>query len=172
MKIFGACFGHQIICQALLGRYGAKVELDPSGWEIGIRSVSLEPEFQHVLGVKCGVMRMQFLHADHVVLPEELPHTWMSVGKTEHCGVQGVYGEGRVLTLQGHFEFDRWINRETVECLFRGVWEEEFIEDVLERIEGDDDAVSVAGMVVGFLAGGGGRGDVGSEEDVGLEFDY
>lgn len=174
IKFFGACFGHQIICQALLGKCGARVELDPSGWEIGIQSVSLTHPFQAAFRLPESKLRMQFLHADHVLLPKALPPKWMVVGETAQCAVQGVYEEGRVLTLQGHFEFDVWVNRETVEYLFNDTWEKGFMKGVLGSIEGEDDARRVAGVIVRFLAGekvGNGEKRMGEEKglDVGVE---
>lgn len=35
-----------------------------------------------------------------------LPEDFVNVGSSERCDVQGVYKRGRVLTLQGHPEFD------------------------------------------------------------------
>jgi hypothetical protein len=42
VKIFGSCFGHQIICQSLLKSYGVRVEQDPNGWEIGVHDITLK----------------------------------------------------------------------------------------------------------------------------------
>ena len=67
---------------------------------------------------------------------------------------------GRVFTLQGHFEFDEFVNGETVKEFFRDRGEE-WVEERLGEIEkGDDDAGVVAEMVVRFalLKGGGGGG--------------
>jgi len=36
-KIIGICFGHQIVARAL----GGKVELNPKGWEMAVRSVQI-----------------------------------------------------------------------------------------------------------------------------------
>jgi GMP synthase-like glutamine amidotransferase len=159
VKIFGSCFGHQIVCQSLLKEYGVKVEQDPNGWEIGVKEVELHPRFRKVFGKRTNSvnladsMRLQFVHHDHVVIPspELLPTSWMSVGSTQHCAVQGVYEPGRVLTLQGHFEFDRFVNRECVKHFFEPTWEAERLEEALAAIEADDDSPDAARIIIKFF---------------------
>ncbi|KAJ0107234.1 hypothetical protein J7T55_007604 [Diaporthe amygdali] len=158
IKLFGSCFGHHIICQALLKDHGVRVARHPNGWEIGVSQVEFTDEFREAFpdlqsaAVKNSCLRLpnrlpspesdhtdeknkpschvrsadrmvprkaylQFVHADEVVLPSPeflLPEPWMLLGSTEHCKVSGIYQPGRVLTLQGHFEFDTFENRETM----------------------------------------------------------
>ncbi|KAI4938241.1 hypothetical protein J4E85_000680 [Alternaria conjuncta] len=97
VKIFGSCFGHQLVCQALLGDYGVKVEKHPEGWELG-----------------------------------------------------GMYEPGRVLTFQGHFEFDRFINSETIKYFFPN-WQPKVLAETLDAIDADDDSVAAAGVVLKFF---------------------
>jgi GMP synthase-like glutamine amidotransferase len=159
IKIFGSCFGHQIICQSLLKEYGVKVMQDPKGWEIGVKNITLHSRFREVFGKRtesanvAESMRLQFVHHDHVVIPspELLPTSWMSVGNTQHCAVQGVYEPGRVLTLQGHFEFDRFVNSECIKHFFEPIWEAERLQEALAAIEADDDSKHAARMIVGFF---------------------
>lgn len=107
VKIFGSCFGHQVVCQSLLGDYGVIVEKDGKGWEIGVKEIRLHKEFLQAFGKRADVsgcsedrvkekVRLQFVHHDHVVIPspESLPISWVVVGRTEHCAVQGVYEAG------------------------------------------------------------------------------
>jgi GMP synthase-like glutamine amidotransferase len=170
VKIYGSCFGHQIICSALLGGYGVRVEQDPRGWEIGVHEITFHQDFlaafpwdgtekkggakEKEQGEKGG-MKLQFIHHDHVVLPTptSIPSGWITVGRTDHCAVQGMYKPGRVFTLQGHFEFDRVVNAEVIKYFFGQDWDADRIEEVLRRIDADDDAGEVAGLVSGFLMG-------------------
>ncbi|KAF2867729.1 class I glutamine amidotransferase-like protein [Massariosphaeria phaeospora] len=175
VKVFGSCFGHQVVCRALLGG-DVVVERDPKGWEIGVQEISLAPEFREGFGKTARpllddhdctapsananaplppTLRLQFIHADHVRLrtPRALPPGWVVVGSTPHCAVQGVYQPGRVLTLQGHFEFDRFVNRETLRVFGEG-WGREVLEEGLAAVDQDDDARVVAEMVVRFLVEG------------------
>jgi len=159
IKFFGSCFGHQIICQALLGPHGAIVTKDLEGWEIGVHPVVLTPSFlaytkkEWISNLRDN-LRFQFIHADHVIIPPEvLPSGWMVVGSSRHCAVQGVLEPGRVLTYQGHFEFDRFINSETLK-VFGALWDGTRISTALESIDADDDAEIAAMIVASFFVGG------------------
>lgn len=155
-KIFGSCFGHHIICQALLNDHGLRVEKSPKGWEIGVSPVALTEKFRKAYAASIqrkptnsysqyagrlpspddedsDIMfprtlndltdfvvpqnvRLQFVHEDQVVMSPgntPLPESWCWLGSTDHCAVQGVYQPGRVFTLQGHFEFDKFESQQT-----------------------------------------------------------
>ena len=167
IKWFGSCFGHQILCQALLHPYGVRVVPSPSGYEIGVQTTYLHPSFRAHFSASTGccvpeTLRLQYLHGDCVFLPANntVPPGWHAVGETGLCKNQGMLQPGRVFTLQGHFEFDEFVNGETVKEFFRDRGEE-WVEERLGEIEkGDDDAGVVAEMVVRFalLKGGGGGG--------------
>jgi hypothetical protein len=93
---------------------------------------------------------MQFVHADHVDL-HELPEGFVSVGRSSHCGLQGVWKKGRVLTYQGHAEFDRFVNGETLRIFGKVIWKEEFLEGALEQVDRDDDAIWAASAMLRFF---------------------
>jgi GMP synthase-like glutamine amidotransferase len=40
---------------------------------------------------------------------QSLPDGFINIGHSELCGLQGIYKRGRVLTFQGHAEFDEEI---------------------------------------------------------------
>jgi GMP synthase-like glutamine amidotransferase len=162
VKMFGSCFGHQLICQSLLKQFGVRVEPDTNGWELGVQEITLEKPFREAMKKdhqadwassidEADKIRLQFIHHDHVVLPspETLPSSWMTVGSTQHCAIQGVYERGRVFTLQGHFEFDRFINSEIIKTFFAS-WEPERLEDALKAIDADDDSESAIEMLLQF----------------------
>ncbi|KAF2733967.1 class I glutamine amidotransferase-like protein [Polyplosphaeria fusca] len=161
IKMFGSCFGHQLMCQSLLRPYGVIVENDPNGWELGVKEVLLKDEYRSAVEKASTrampspvpqTMRLQMVHADHVRIPskESLPESWTTVGRTKHCAVQGMYQPGRVLTLQGHFEFDRFVNSETMK-VFGAKWDSEVLKKTLEAIDADDNSLVAAEMVVRFL---------------------
>ncbi|PTD05502.1 putative glutamine amidotransferase-like protein C13C5.04 [Fusarium culmorum] len=142
VKIFGSCFGHQIICQSLLREHGVYVEKDPKGMEMGVHTVQLEQDFLKALGSRSSVtnnstLRLQFIHGDHVKIPE------------------GAYEPNHVLTYQGHFEFDSFINTETCKA-FAGTcgWGPQFIEASIEAMDKDDDSKTAADMVMRFFLEG------------------
>jgi GMP synthase-like glutamine amidotransferase len=170
VKIFGSCFGHQVICQSLLEPFGAKVEKDPKGYEAGVQEITLTDLFRQAFedggSAKYGLpkeswlpgplpkkLRLQFVHGDHVRLPtcwKCLP--FKLLGSTQHCAVQGVYQPCRVFTLQGHFEFDRFINTSTLRH-FAGKfnWGSEGLQHHLDLADADDDSETVALIIVLFL---------------------
>ncbi|KAH9897316.1 class I glutamine amidotransferase-like protein [Xylariomycetidae sp. FL2044] len=174
VKIFGSCFGHQLLCQSLLREFGVHVEKDPKGWEMGVQTISLTPEFrgaftsgraasdchnperpptpEEMLPEK---LRMQFVHSDHVKLPQGnlMPEGWDLMGSTEHCHVQGVHRPGRVLTYQGHFEFDRFVNTETLK-VFGTSWKPDALARGIRSMDADDDAQLAAEIVLRFFLDG------------------
>ncbi|KAH6976306.1 class I glutamine amidotransferase-like protein [Ilyonectria sp. MPI-CAGE-AT-0026] len=154
IKLLGGCFGHQILSQALLGNQGVLVELSPKGLEIGVCKIQLAPEFAgHFPGLLDGVgeMSCQMFHSDHVNLGSTpLPAPWMNIGSSELCDVQGLYNPGRVLTFQGHPEFDAFIATECVD-IYREKWTEKMIVHAIVQIEQDDDRILAAQVAVEFL---------------------
>lgn len=202
VKIFGSCFGHQIVAQALLSISNfdikssdealLKVDACPFGYEVGIHPIRLNPGFTcYFPGLleaysrldghsvnnnnekkkRKEDFRIQLVHGDRVVPVSTnntnnnvlLPPPWINLGSTPLCPIQGLYRPHRILTYQGHFEFDTFVNRETcLEFARRGNWEGSFVEDCLVRIESaatvheeddDDDSKLAAEMVVMFFVG-------------------
>lgn len=188
VKIFGSCFGHQLIAQALLGgdRQSVgegscvKVSVQPmqQGYELGVQPISLNPEFasrflpfRHFL--PSTPFRIQLIHGDAVVSYSQvtadrlksdvnLPEPWINVGSSELCSIQGLYNPGRVLTLQGHFEFDAFATAELCHQFSRTFkWPLSLLTSRLDQIhrssrpygEDDDDSRVAAEVVLLFLAG-------------------
>jgi len=59
-----------------------------------------------------------------------------------------------VLTFQGHAEFDRFINSETVKVFGKPIWEESFITNALKLVDKDDDALWAARVMLKFFLEG------------------
>ncbi|KFZ23283.1 hypothetical protein V502_02243 [Pseudogymnoascus sp. VKM F-4520 (FW-2644)] len=182
VRLFGSCFGHQIICHAIfsysssvgpsitlpspsstislassLSPLPSVVSQDPKGWKLGLHDISLSPQFLSHFGpvpsnpASPSQMRLRFTHADHVILPS-LPSDFLSVGRSEHCALQGVYKTGRVLTFQGHPEYDEWINIETITSYGATIWTEEVLQEALEKLKkGEDDNLYAARVMLDFL---------------------
>lgn len=161
VRMFGACFGHQIISEALLEQFGVIVEKDSNGYEVGVQTISLNPvfsaHFRHVLDVDDeNKLRMQFAHGDHVRLDLPWPESWMSIGSTSHCRIQGVFQPGRILTFQGHFEFDQDISTHSMKYFYtteRGFTTEN-LDSALRQAQQPDDADKAAKLLFAFLAEG------------------
>ncbi|KAJ5835604.1 hypothetical protein N7447_001630 [Penicillium robsamsonii] len=138
VKIFGSCFGHQLIAQALIASEKSytsqgssfKVSVEPSsgGHEIGMHPIILNPAFVRNFPPLARFtpeqpFHIQVIHGDAVISsPEDklltggngtiLPEPWLSIGSSLKCPIQGLYKPGHVLTLQGHFEFDAFATAE------------------------------------------------------------
>ncbi len=169
VRIAGVCFGHQIVCQTLLGKHGVYVEPHPGGFEFGLQTVTVNPRLeQYWPGLKDYVslaegpssppkLRLQLGHGDHVVLPPDrkLPGTWMDIGSSAHCSVQGLFEPGRVLTMQPHFECDDFIMGESFRHLFTA--DKGFSKAQMDRAiadtQGPHDSLKTTEWVLQFLLG-------------------
>ncbi|OAA60616.1 GMP synthase [Akanthomyces lecanii RCEF 1005] len=96
--IVGICFGHQIIARTL----GGRVQMNPDGWENSVTKIHLSATGRHFFGVPDI-----FIHQTHRDAVMVLPIGVDSIGGSLRCGVQGMYKAGRILSLQGHPEFDK-----------------------------------------------------------------
>ncbi|CAH0056948.1 unnamed protein product [Clonostachys solani] len=104
------------------GSCGVRVAPNPKGWEIGVHEVGLNRPFVDRFPelLKAGNLSYQFLHQDNVSVEQAmLPANWVQVGTTPLCEVQGLFDPGHVLTLQGHPEFDSYINKLSTASLAR-----------------------------------------------------
>ncbi|MBS3785408.1 MAG: type 1 glutamine amidotransferase [Gammaproteobacteria bacterium] len=97
LPLVGVCFGHQLIHAAL----GGKTARAKAGWQLGSYPVSCEGSFA---GLQAGdALRLLAVHQDMVVQP--------APGFTRLAASANVpwyaSARNRVLTVQGHPEFDR-----------------------------------------------------------------
>ncbi|WP_435234617.1 type 1 glutamine amidotransferase [Psychromonas sp. PT13] len=95
-KLFGICFGHQIIHHAL----GGAVDRSYFGWGVGAYSVTFSQDFNQV---KMGkTMSLLSMHQDQVVKPA---HGFNVVAGNDFCPNYMTRFKKQVLTIQGHPEF-------------------------------------------------------------------
>ncbi|KAF4636389.1 hypothetical protein G7Y89_g1699 [Cudoniella acicularis] len=157
IKIFGSCFGHQILCHALFSATGKNVVgRNPKGWELGVQPINISPSFLRQFGPVTSnpenshQLRLQFVHADHVTM-SAFPEGFYSIGSSSHCAFQGVWQKGRVLTYQGHAEFDRFVNSETLKVFGKPTWEKAFLAEALTMVDQEDDAIWAATVMLKFF---------------------
>lgn len=142
IKLVGICFGHQIIAHALTN---LQVIVNPKGWELGVYTVDLSQTVDLSPLSKRSQYRIQMVHQDIVV--GEPTNGWKPIGCTDKCGIQGLYLKDKVLTFQGHFEFDRFITNETFKAINPENTDKFAVQD---RINQDDDSEWVINCVVAF----------------------
>lgn len=96
-KLFGICFGHQLINHAL----GGKVERARRGWGLGTYEVTL---FKDLENIKRGQnLSLIAIHQDQVVIPAPC---FEVVAGSDFCPNYVTRYKDQVLTVQGHPEFN------------------------------------------------------------------
>lgn len=141
--VFGICFGHQLLGQAL----GGRVELNPRGRQIGTVEAELSGE-DALLDAERRPFRVNTSHRDVVA---ELPAGARVLGRTPrdpHAFVR--FGE-RVFGVQSHPEFDAVTMRAYIEERREILTGEGF--DVGRLLEVVDDAEPGASILRRFVEG-------------------
>jgi GMP synthase-like glutamine amidotransferase len=124
-----------------------------NGWENGVHDVVHTAEFvSHFPFLRGKAMRYQFVHSDHVVVADSLPQGWLHIGSSDACEIQGLYQPGRVLTYQGHPEFDQHILHYFMDMLgSSGTIDNEVYEQSLKLVAQESTSQLAAEVVVRFL---------------------
>lgn len=92
------------------------------------------------------------MHRDIV---SSYPAGVQQLGNSPRCSVQGMYIPHRLLTVQGHPEFDAEIVRELLEVRHeQGIFDDRIYEEALTRVGRRQDGVVVAKAFLRFLLDG------------------
>lgn len=98
----GICYGHQLVCLALLGKHA--VRSSPNGFEAGWDTVAFSDKGMKLFGTRESETLWQH-HFDEVI---ELPEGSELLAKNAHTEIQAYINYGqRLLGTQFHPEFDR-----------------------------------------------------------------
>jgi len=102
MAQMGICYGHQLVCKALIGDHG--VRSSPNGFEAGWGAVMFTTKGQDLLKIRESEVLWQH-HFDEVT---DLPEGSDLLATNPHSNIQAyVNFEQRLLGTQFHPEFDR-----------------------------------------------------------------
>ncbi|CAO2654720.1 Nn.00g114530.m01.CDS01 [Neocucurbitaria sp. VM-36] len=143
VRIIGVCFGHQILGRAL----GVKVGRSDDGWEIAVLPVELTAKGKEIF--QQDSLAIHQMHKDIVF---EYPEGVEKLGGSPRCLVQGMYKQGRFISVQGHPEFNEGIVRHLVKMRNQqGIFTDEQARDALERVGKVHDGVNIAKAFLRFL---------------------
>jgi len=143
VRIIGVCFGHQIVGRAM----GVKVDRSDKGWEASVTAIDLTKRGQEIFGRPALA-----LHQMHRDIVYTYPPDVEQLAYTEKCSVQGMYISKRLITVQGHPEFNEEIVRELLVARHKaGVFDDELFGDAMGRVDKYQDGVVVAKAFLKFL---------------------
>ncbi|OAA64734.1 Glutamine amidotransferase type 1 [Niveomyces insectorum RCEF 264] len=141
--IVGICFGHQIVARAL----GGRVQRSPGGWEIAVHTVGLSDRGKKLFGRDS--LQLHQMHRDAVL---SLPDGLENLASSPACGIQGLYLDKRILTLQAHPEFDEFIMMSLLEARHDlGIFDDVVFNEAVPRAAARHDGSYVSSVIWKFL---------------------
>ncbi|KAJ5513898.1 hypothetical protein N7463_003450 [Penicillium fimorum] len=141
--VVGICFGHQILARAL----GAQVGRNKAGWEVSVEKLALTEVGKTLFGK--DTLSIQQMHRDIVF---DVPIGYMNLATSPKCEVQGLYLPKRVLSVQGHPEY----NESIMSCLLEarhdnGIFDDKLYNDGLSRVGDSHDGWLIAKVIARFI---------------------
>ena len=99
-----------------------------------------------------AILPSQAIHQMHQDAVYTYPPSVEHLGHSPSCHVQGMYERKRLITTQGHPEFDEDIVAELLENRHdRGVFDDGTYKDAMRRVKKHHDGVRVAGAFLRFM---------------------
>ncbi|KAI9709600.1 MAG: hypothetical protein M1828_002408 [Chrysothrix sp. TS-e1954] len=143
VRIIGVCYGHQIVGRAM----GAPVGRSDKGWEASVTLMKLSEKGQALY--RKEILSIHQMHRDVV---KSYPPGVEELGSSPRCDVQGMYAKNRLMTVQGHPEFNEQIMRELLESRhFQGIFDDKLYDDAMSRVANHHDGVIVGAAFLRFL---------------------
>lgn len=140
LKVIGICFGHQIVGRAL----GANAGQNPKGWEVASTEITLTDTGKKLLGDihNNDKITISQMHRDILF---DVPKGTELLAYNDVCQVQGLYRPNKLVTFQGHPEYDGRTVRDIVETReSSGVFSNDQAESYRERSRQPEDGPAIA----------------------------
>ncbi len=136
--MFGACFGHQIIAQAL----GGKVEKFKDGWSVGLQTYDFGDQ----------TLDLNAWHQDQVV---QLPPEARVVASSPFCKYAALAWGDHVFTTQAHPEFQSDFIQGLIEYRGKGVVPDALLNSATDHLAKRNDNAQIASKVTRLMRGEG-----------------
>ncbi|RPB07945.1 glutamine amidotransferas-like protein class-I [Morchella conica CCBAS932] len=144
VRIIGICFGHQIVARAL----GVKVDRGAQGWEASVLPMQLSPLGKIIFSGR-DTLNLHQMHRDIVT---ELPEGVQLLGSTPVCEIHGMYAPKRLITVQGHPEYNSEIVSEILQLRKSvGLISQDMFEEMMSRVNNKHDGLEFGVAVLKFL---------------------
>jgi GMP synthase (glutamine-hydrolysing) len=134
VPLVGICFGHQIVAQAM----GGRVEKFDKGWSVGATEYDFGGE----------TVRLNAWHQDQVVMA---PPGAQVIASNPFCANAALLYDNRVLTLQGHPEYDSTFIDGLMRTRGKGVVPDALMADAAERLHLPTDSRKMADRIANFF---------------------
>lgn len=142
-KMFGICFGHQIIAQAM----GGTVRKSGQGWGVGVHVYAVE-DWPGPEETRPGDLRIQAYHQDQVVAA---PPSARRLATSAFCPNAGLWYPGFAISVQGHPEFPVDYAEALIEARRGTVLAEDEAFRGLATVRGESNAAAIAALIASFL---------------------
>ncbi|KAG1787726.1 class I glutamine amidotransferase-like protein [Suillus plorans] len=162
IKIFGICFGHQIVALAMGGTCVRNTRFEVSATKLQLTELG-----KRVYGIESGVMNIHLMNRDHVPTKPPSFHVLASSNQSPIHGMvlfsqseslrDASHSDFRltdihILTSQGHPEFTESIMRLLL-SVRRGLLGPEIFDDGQSRAGNQNDGISVVGKAIWGVMG-------------------
>lgn len=95
---------------------------------------------------------VQAIHQMHRDIVYTYPDSVEKLGHSDRCEVQGMYTKGRLITVQGHPEFNGDIVSELLENRHeKGIFDDTMYKDGMSRVRKHHDGVAVGAAFIRFM---------------------